>query len=94
MRVCQFRHDGKSDLSTGQPRGSLSGKNCTTILQAHRLLSNFAMRLMDSSLGPEACGLQPEAYPSSFAVIVIFALSTFDTGQPLLAFSAAFWNAA
>ena len=29
-------------------------------------------------------------YPSSFAVIVIFALSTLETGHPLLAFSAAF----
>jgi hypothetical protein len=29
-------------------------------------------------------------YPSSLAVIVILALSTLETGQPLLAFSAAF----
>ena len=42
--------------------------------------------------------LQPEArgrnYASSLAFIVMFAFSTFDTGQPLLAFSAAFWKAA
>ena len=29
-------------------------------------------------------------HPSSFAVIVIFAFSSLDTGHPLLAFSAAF----
>ena len=33
-------------------------------------------------------------YPSSLAVMVILAFSTFDTGQPLFAFSAAFWKAA
>gem|GEM_PF-5889663 len=33
-------------------------------------------------------------YPSSLASIVMFALSTFDTGQPLLAFAAALSNAA
>src|SRR5580700_5055883 len=41
---------------------------------------------------PKAC--RPTRYPSSLAFIVMFALSTLDTGQPLLAFSAAFWKAA
>ena len=34
------------------------------------------------------------SYSSSFAVMVILAFRTFDTGQPDLAFSAAFWKAA
>src|SRR6202041_1216318 len=34
---------------------------------------------------------KPEAHPS-FAVIEIFAFSTFDTGQPFSAASAHFWN--
>jgi hypothetical protein len=34
------------------------------------------------------------AYASSFASIVILALSTLETGQPVLASPAAFWKAA
>jgi hypothetical protein len=76
MRVCQFRHDGKSDFVTGQPADHFQErKNDITILQAHHRLSNLGA---------------PDAYPSNFAVIVIFAFRTFDTGHPLLALSAAF----
>jgi hypothetical protein len=35
-----------------------------------------------------------ETYSSSFAFMVILALSTLDTGHPVLAFSAAFWKVA
>jgi len=35
-----------------------------------------------------------DSYASSRAFMVMVALSTFETGQPLLAFSAAFWKAA
>jgi hypothetical protein len=35
-----------------------------------------------------------EAYSCSFAFMVILALSTFETGHPVLAFSAAFWKVA
>src|ERR1700719_3255270 len=66
----------KSDSVTGTLASHLQERTTDSILQARRWLSNLAARL--------------ENYPSSLAVIVIFALSTFDTGHPLLAFSAAF----
>jgi len=39
-------------------------------------------------------GPVPEAYSSNFAFMVMLALSTLDTGHPVLAFSAAFWKVA
>ena len=63
-----------------------------------RLRGCFALRsspcAQDDNQKPRAKGQRPTAndafYPSSFAVIVIFAFSSLDTGHPLLAFSAAF----
>jgi len=55
-------------------------------LRLRHLSSNAALTL--GAPKPEAC--RPTRYPSSLAFIVMFALSTLDTGHPLLAFSAAF----
>ena len=75
MRVCQFRHFGKSDWVTALA-GHLSGKN-----------DDFYFTEVSRTV---QTWLPDQPYPSSFAFIVIFALSTFETGQPALAFSAAF----
>ena len=91
MRVCQFRHDGKSDSVTRRPlQGHLSGENHKQYSTGASLAVKLRDQHDDTGLEPQ----KPEPYPSSFAVIVILALSTLDTGQPLFAFSAAFWKAA
>ena len=63
---------------------------CRTLLPLNR----EERRAEAYSPKPDAEACSPTFYPSSLAFIVMFALSTFDTGQPLLAFSAAFWKAA
>ena len=80
MRVCQFRHDGNLDLQCGGgPQGRRVRKTNFSILQACCGLSNHACFA--------ECRRRP--YPS-FAVMEIFAFSTFDTGQPFSAASAYF----
>jgi hypothetical protein len=66
-------------------RATFQERTTNNILQGHRWLSNLAMRARTQALSRKS-----ESYPSSVAVIVIFAFSTFDTGQPLFALSAAF----
>jgi len=74
----------------GDPcKATCQERTTNNILQGHRWLSNSAM-----SATTQAWNRKPEPYPSSLAVIVILALSTLETGQPLFAFSAAFWKAA
>jgi hypothetical protein len=76
MRVCQFRHDGKQ---CSDPRRPPSRKEQLFYSTEERLPVKPQPRLPFISL-----------YPSSFAVIVMLALRTLETGHPVLAFSAAF----
>jgi hypothetical protein len=79
MRVCQFRHDGKW---TSNRRGSPKLPDQEDL---HLYSTDAKPRVKPTRTGAEA------KYPySSFAFIVIFALSTFDTGQPFSAASAYF----
>jgi hypothetical protein len=90
MRVCQFRHDGNmlQDDSCGPP---LRRELRLIFYRRIAACQTFSeLQILDSKQVHQ----KPEAYPSSFALIVIFAFSTFDTGQPLFAFSAAFVKAA
>ena len=98
----------KSDSVTGRPlRGTFQERTTANILQGRRSLSNVraaglqasGFRHLSSNAAlthgaPKAEACRPTRYPSSLAFIVMFALSTLDTGHPLLAFSAAFWKAA
>ena len=76
MRVCQFRHFGKSDRY--DPSQAVIRKELALIF--YRRVAGCQTR---------SCSTHP-IHPSSLALIVIFAFSTLETGQPLLAFSAAF----
>src|ERR1700690_2347813 len=84
MRVCQFRHDGKCTCSAAATHRRRVRKTYLFILQTLILVSNCQA---DPRLG------RSWIY-SSFASIVIFAFSTFDTGHPFSAASAYFWNVA
>src|SRR6266851_169036 len=83
-----------------RPQGSLQER--TAFLFYRRIdlcqTNRAARRWHRASFSSPRVGspVKPEAYPypSSFAVIVMFAFSTFDTGHPLFAFSAALLNAA
>ena len=79
MRVCQFRHDGKWTCIAAATHRRRVRKTYTSILQTRSHLSNLR---------------KPEAVYASFAFIVIFAFSTFDTGHPFSAASAYFWKVA
>ena len=98
MRVCQFRHDGKK-ISAADFTVRLAGKNCKSILQSEGKVSNHAYgapldRNHVSRSPTERLGPGSVTYPSSLAFIVILALSTFETGHPVLASFAAFSKAA
>ncbi len=85
MRVCQFRHDGKWTYTAAAAQGPPIRKAYISILQTRDDLSNHPVFAY-----PEARRRKPEAGYSSFALIVILAFSTFDTGQPFSAASAYF----
>jgi hypothetical protein len=75
MRVCQFRHDGKwTCVAAAATKAAVSG----------RLLFYSTAPI------PRVKLREPALVYASFAVIVIFAFSTFDTGHPFSAFSAHF----
>jgi hypothetical protein len=83
MRVCQFRHDGNLELAMQRrPQGRRVRKTNQSIFTAR-----YQPVKPTTPLQPKAEGRTP--YPS-FAVIEIFAFSTFDTGQPFSAASAYF----
>jgi hypothetical protein len=83
MRVCQFRHDGNLGLQcSGGRKAAESGRPTVLFLQPHQSLSNQRCNATAESR-------TADPYPS-FAVIEIFAFSTFDTGQPFSAASAYF----
>jgi hypothetical protein len=85
MRVCQFRHDGNLELAMQRrPQGRRVRKTYSSILQACINLSN------DRAKGREVEARNPKPPYPNFAVIEIFAFSTFDTGQPFSAASAYF----
>jgi hypothetical protein len=90
MRVCQFRHDGKWTFIAAATHRRRVRKTYASILQARRRLSNQPDHsfLRETSC-PSWFKLSIQPY-SSFAVIVIFAFNTFDTGQPFSAASAYF----
>ena len=82
MRVCQFRHDGKWTCFAAAARSAAEFRKAhNIILQTRRRVSNSA--------AAGAAGSRSPPYPS-FALIVIFAFSTFDTGHPFSAASAYF----
>src|ERR1700680_75026 len=99
----RFRHFGRSgtDAATTRPlqeRTAFLFYRRIDLCQTQRAASQLAPRQRCNSqrrlpVKPEAESLTC-SYPSSFAVIVIFAFSTFDTGHPLFASSAALLNAA
>ena len=106
MRVCQFRHDGKwtvitaaGKLPSGRPASLFyrGGLRCQTKLARSFPRPELVKNKTDSrmpKLGaaqeiPEAVAGSPHRHPS-FASIVIFAFSTFDTGHPFSAASAYF----
>jgi hypothetical protein len=83
MRVCQFRHDGNLNCNAAAaPKAAVSGRLTVLFLQPAISLSNHSCSCRRPK--PES-----RIYPS-FAVIEIFAFSTFDTGQPFSAASAYF----
>ena len=90
MRVCQFRHDGNLELAMQRrPQGRRVRKTNNSIFTARYQPVKPTTPLQPKA---EARTPKPEArkpYPS-FAVIEIFAFSTFDTGQPFSAASAYF----
>ena len=85
MRVCQFRHDGNLNCNAA---AAFKGRRVRKTNQ-----SIFAARSQPVKPASESYSRAPEAgsriYPS-FAVIEIFAFSTFDTGHPFSAASAYF----
>ncbi len=88
MRVCQFRHDGKWTSIVAATQGRRIRKTCLSILQPLKNLSNRGRSFVDlRALSGYRQWLSPY---SSFAFIVIFAFSTFETGHPFSAASAYF----
>jgi hypothetical protein len=104
MRVCQFRHDGNLNCNAAAATGPPCQERSTFLfLQPCPTLSNesphhgdteknnvivFASLCFCVSVVKDISVCTP-TYPS-FAVIEIFAFSTFDTGQPFSAASAYF----
>ena len=81
MRVCQFRHDGNLELAMQRrPQGR-------RVRKTNLLFYSPATACQTAAHRKTTCHGAP--YPS-FAVIEIFAFSTFDTGQPFSAASAYF----
>src|SRR6202030_3157284 len=70
---------------SGGPKGRRVRKTNTSILQPRQRLSNHQLHRENPKPGARKAEAPP--YPS-FAVIEIFAFSTFDTGQPFSAASA------
>jgi hypothetical protein len=106
MRVCQFRHDGKWTFIAAATHRRRVRKTYISILQTRSSLSNHPSQralpdpelalhevdgcpqwLMLLQSGSSNAGSLPY---SSFAFIVIFAFSTFETGHPFSAASAYF----
>jgi hypothetical protein len=79
MRVCQFRHDGKWTFIAAAAAWPPSQED----LHLHSTEATPRVKLRKPTAGSR------EPYPS-FALIVIFAFSTFDTGHPFSAASAYF----
>ncbi len=77
MRVCQFRHDGNLICNAAAARRPPCQEE------------HFYFTAMSQTVKPPSPPRHVELYPS-FAVIVIFAFSTFDTGHPFSAASAYF----
>jgi hypothetical protein len=73
---------------SGGPKAAVSGGPTLLFLQPSISLSNTAQLPKPAARKPKAEARSP-SYPS-FAVIEIFAFSTFDTGQPFSAASAYF----
>ena len=84
MRVCQFRHDGNLDCNAAAALRPPCQEDQHLYFTGMSRPVNTPTRLRNA--GPES---RSPAYPS-FAVIEIFAFSTFDTGQPFSAASAYF----
>jgi len=81
MRVCQFRHDGKWTYIAATATRPPNQEDQHFLFYRHKAACQTTRK-------PEADSRKPP-YPS-FAVIVIFAFSTFDTGHPFSAASAYF----
>jgi hypothetical protein len=82
MRVCQFRHDGNLELAM-QRRPQ--GPPCQEDQHFYFTGTSQTVKPLTQLEAPQATTRYP-----SFAVIEIFAFSTFDTGQPFSAASAYF----
>ncbi len=98
MRVCQFRHDGKKNQCgrlCGPPNRKELPIHSTERRQGVKPCIRRPLDRNQVSRSPAKRLLPgPVDYPSSFAFIVILALSTFETGHPVLASFAAFSKAA
>ncbi len=84
MRVCQFRHDGNLNCNAA----AAQGPPCQEDQHIYFCSPLTACQTPAPLPKPESRARSP-TYPS-FAVIEIFAFSTFDTGQPFSAASAYF----
>jgi hypothetical protein len=82
MRVCQYRHDGNLDCNAAAAARPPSQED------QHFYFTGLSQPVKPRLPRPEADSRRP-SYPS-FAVIEIFAFSTFDTGHPFSAASAYF----
>ena len=103
MRVCQFRHDGKSGLQcSGGREAAVSGRStflfysavagCQTspLPRGHRDTEKIFLEFYASPARALPKSMARSPFYASFAVIEISAFSTFDTGQPFSAASAYF----
>jgi hypothetical protein len=94
-RLEQRRKSG-ADSRTSCPSGSLPllpklfSPTRRSSVQAEMSAMRVLLKLLRFLLVIVEVRASPPRYLSSFALIVICALSTFDTGHPALAFSAAF----
>ena len=92
MRVCQFRHDGNLELAMQRrPQGRRVRKTNTLFYSPATACQTGAQPARRSvCLSAHVATTAHGAPYPSFAVIEIFAFSTFDTGQPFSAASAYF----
>ena len=104
MRVCQIRHDGNRINLAAAARKPPNQEDQPSYFtdttppvkpRGHRFVPSAQSQKQDRTsssfepLIPDPWPLAPDSYPS-FAVIEIFAFSTFDTGHPFSAASAYF----
>jgi hypothetical protein len=93
MRVCQFRHDGNLNCEAAAapwpPCQEDQPLYFTALSHPVKLIGSPTRSGEKRCLRAKSISARDPAYPS-FAVIEIFAFSTFDTGQPFSAASAYF----